>query len=339
MEQKINYTIINNTNNMKSLLIGVFISASIGSLMAQTDINLTFRHTFNADDLTYGTTYTRPGLPAVSLSRVQYYLSGFELTHDGGQTLALPDKYILGSGNISNYNLANENITTLEGIRFDLGVDSARNHLGTSNWSEHHPLGSKSPTMDWGWPAGYFFWTFDGMVDGNGDGTPNVPFQMHGFGDNLIRNVDLLTGFTITGSTIDLTVYVNVADWLLNNDLTTMGFEHSSGPKNATLGDNTNDETVFTLVSSAGIKAVSGNGSHIYADNTLSYAPTIYYDLATLDKVDVFVYDMTGKVVLEDRVQHHEGNYFIRKELESGSYIIIFKNDNLEEQLKFTVQK
>jgi len=27
-----------------------------------------------------------------------------------------------------------------------------------------------------------------------------------------------------------------------------MGFEHSSGPKNATLGDNTNDETVFTLV-------------------------------------------------------------------------------------------
>ena len=73
MEQKINYTIINNTKNMKSLLIGVLLTASIGSLMAQTDIDLTFRHTFNADDLIYGTTYTRPGLSAVSLSRVQYY--------------------------------------------------------------------------------------------------------------------------------------------------------------------------------------------------------------------------------------------------------------------------
>ena len=41
----------------------------------------------------------------VSFSRVQYYLSGFEITHDGGQTLTMSDAYVLASGNVSTYNL------------------------------------------------------------------------------------------------------------------------------------------------------------------------------------------------------------------------------------------
>lgn len=320
-------------------LLGAFMIAAAGTSMAQTDINLNLEHKFNADDFMYGTTYTLPGGPAVSLSRVQYYLSGFEVTHDGGQTLALPDSYILASGNITNYLLSNENVTTLEGINFDLGVDSLRNHMGVSNWPTQHPLGSKSPTMDWGWPAGYFFWTIDGMVDGNGDGTPNVPFEMHGFGDNLLRDVNAFTGMSVSGSSIDVTIYVNVADWLLNNDLATMGSEHSGGPKNVTVGDNTNDETVFTLDEPVGVTSISGDGSHIYADYTVAYAPTIYYDLETLDQVDITVYDMTGKIVLQDLAQNHEGNYFIRKELETGTYIVTFKNSGLDESLKFVVQK
>ena len=48
---------------------------------------------------------------------------------------------------------------------------------------------------------------------------------------------------------------------------------------------------------------------------------------------------MTGAVVLESDDQNFEGNYFIRKELESGSYIIVFSNGNLEESFKFIVQK
>jgi len=85
---------------------------------------------------------------AVSLSRVQYYLSGFEITHEGGTITTMPDSYVLASANISNYTLGNEDITNLEDVNFDLGVDYASNHMGTSNWTSNHPLSSQSPSMD-----------------------------------------------------------------------------------------------------------------------------------------------------------------------------------------------
>ena len=39
-----------------------------------------------------------------------------------------------------------------------------------------HPLGPKTPPMDWGWPSGYFFLVLDDKVDNTGDGTPNKLF-------------------------------------------------------------------------------------------------------------------------------------------------------------------
>lgn len=325
--------------NKTILFVFAITFGSASTSFGQTDIDLNLEHHFEGAPFAYGTTYMLNGT-AVSLDRVQYYLSGFEITHDGGTITAMPDSYILASGNVSNYSLGNEAVTTLEGINFDLGVDVTNNHIGTASWTVGHPLGVQSPSMDWNWPSGYFFWVIDGLVDDNADGTPNQPFSLRGVGDPLLTDVNSFTGMNATGSTIELQFQVNIADWIKNINLPLIWAAHGGGPNNVQVGDNTNEETVFTYNGPvASSDELEETNSQIYANYELPYAPTIFYKLATKDNVDIKIYSMSGVVVLESKNQNFEGNYFIRKELESGSYIIVFSNDTQEESFKFIVQK
>lgn len=323
---------------MKTTLFTIF--ALIGaSSFSQKDINLNLIHNYNGTPFAYGQTYSTSGGTAVSFDRVQYYLSGFEITHDGGQTLAMPDAYVLASGYITSYNMGNEDVTTVEGLSFDFGVDNASNHLGTSSWPAEHPLAAQSPSMDWGWPSGYFFFVIDGMIDDTGDGTPNKVFELRGIGDALLRDVNDFTAMSITGSSIELAIDANIADWIMNIDLVAASIDHSGGPNNVQVSDNTNDETVFTISSLLDVESIETEESKIYANYETVYAPTIFYNLATQSDVDIKVYNLNGQVQLESSDEGPEGNFFINKELPVGSYLIVFSNEDIEESFRFVVGK
>jgi len=323
---------------MKTTLFTIF--ALIGaSSFSQKDINLNLIHNYNGTPFAYGQTYSTSGGTAVSFDRVQYYLSGFEITHDGGQTLAMPDAYVLASGNITSYNMGNEDVTTVEGLSFDFGVDNASNHLGTSSWPAEHPLAAQSPSMDWGWPSGYFFFVIDGMIDDTGDGTPNKVFELRGIGDALLRDVNDFTAMSITGSSIEFAIDANIADWIMNIDLVAASIDHSGGPNNVQVSDNTNDETVFTISSLLDVESIETEESKIYANYETVYAPTIFYNLATQSDVDIKVYNLNGQVQLESSDEGPEGNFFINKELPVGSYLIVFSNEDIEESFRFVVGK
>jgi len=62
------------------------------------------------------------------------------------------------------------------------------------------------------------------------------------------------------------------------------------------------------------------------------------YDLATGSKVDIKVVDVSGKIVLESKDENPEGNYFIRKELLDGTYVVHFSNCELNEQFRIIVK-
>ena len=104
--------------NTRNLLIALCLIAT-NTLFAQTDLTLSFEHTYEAAPFNYGTIYTTENGTGIRFNRVQYYLSGFEITHDGGTVTPMPDSYVLASGNISNYSIGSEAVTSLEGIRFD----------------------------------------------------------------------------------------------------------------------------------------------------------------------------------------------------------------------------
>lgn len=321
---------------LKFSVLGLFLLVGI-TANAQVDVSLKLNHTFEGANFQYGSVYDLNG-KAVEISRCQYYLSGFELEHDGGQTTTLPDAYVLASANISDYDLGQANVTTLEGISFDLGVDSVRNGMGTSSWPSGHPLSAQTPSMDWAWPDGYFFWTIDGKVDGDDDGIPDLDFQLHGIGQHLLASVNGFSGLNLTGNGITVELYVNVADWLKNIDLRYVGYAHDGLHDNKMVRDNTNPETVFTLDNPLSVGELAEQQSTIYADYTIPYAPTIYYDLVAQEDVTITVIDASGKVVLEAKEQPHQGNFFIRKELPDGIYIINFSNNLKTENLRFVVK-
>lgn len=331
------YSVLLNTRKLLTALCLIAVNSSF----SQTDLSLSFEHTYEAAPFNYGTIYTTENGTAIRFNRVQYYLSGFEITHDGGIVTSMPDRYVLASGNISNYSLGNEAVTSLEGIRFDLGVDSLRNHMGVSFWPGQHPLAAQAPPMDWAWPSGYFFVAFEGEIDDNGDGTPNKLFQLFGIGDTLLRNVTpfYVPGISTGASSITIPFQVNVADWVKNMDLSIGGVEHGAGLKNTQLVENTNGEEVFMYIPLVGLEDLDLGESHIYANYALPYAPTLFYNLATNKNVDIRIFDLNGSLVLESLNEVHEGNFFIRKELKSGNYIAVFSNNEIEESFRFIVQQ
>lgn len=315
----------------------VLLLTGFSSAYAQTDINLKLYHHVDGASFQYGQVYEIDG-QAVRFSRMQYYLSGFEITHDGGQTTSMPDAYVLASANISDYTLGQENITNLEGISFDLGVDSVRNGMNTSAWPAGHPLAAQNPSMDWSWPDGYFFWTIDGKVDSDNDGEPDLNFSLHGMGNDLLRPVNGFSGLNLSGNDVKVELYVNIADWLHEIELRYVGVAHDGLHDNTNVANNTNPETVFTLDLPLSIEEWENQESNIYADYTLPYAPTIYYNLASKENVSITVTDAAGRVVLEADDQPSAGNFFVRKELPDGAYVITFNSNHNSDKFRFIVK-
>ncbi|MCR9171076.1 MAG: T9SS type A sorting domain-containing protein [bacterium] len=317
------------------IVVLMFSSAIYG--FSQTNINLKLYHTFEGAPFQYGEIYDLDG-QSVLFTRVQYYLSGFEITHDGGQMTSMPDTYVLASANVSDYTLGEENITNLEGISFDLGVDSVRNGMNTNAWPAGHPLAAQTPSMDWSWPDGYFFWTIDGKVDSDNDGQPDLNFSLHGMGNHLLRPVNGFSGLNLSGSDVDVELFVNIADWFHEMELRYVGVAHDGLHDNTKVADNTNPETVFTLDNPLSIEEWENQESSIYADYTMPYAPTIYYDLISQEEVDITVVDEAGRIVLAAEDQPSSGNFFIRKELPDGMYIITLTNKVETKNLRFVVK-
>lgn len=327
---------------MKKIITILTAVCSLMGANAQTNVNLKLNHYWNGDVFNYGQTYTDHDGNAVIITRVQYYLSGFDLTHDGGQTTSPTNEYILASGNITDYSLGTSTLTSLEAIDFDLGVDAATNHLDPSLYSGQNPLAIQSPSMHWGWTAGYRFLVIEGEVDSDDDGTPDKSFQFHVVADDsYLTSVSAInTSGTANGSDLDVNIDVNIADWVYNVNLITAGLNHGAFPVNGTVMNNTNTYTVFSSNIGLSITDPSNLKHNIYFDCTVAYAPTIYYKIPSAKSLTLTITDISGKVVLMENGLPKAGNYFIKKELKTGTYIASFVTETgVTINEKFVVQQ
>lgn len=325
----------------KGLLLFAIGLLSFGA-NSQTDVTLKLHHYWNGNVFNYNQNYVDHNGVTITITRVQYYLTGFNLTHDGGQTTSLGDTVLLASGNITDYPLCTANFTNLEGIDFDLGVDASRNHLDPNLYDASHPLALQTPSMHWGWTAGYNFLVINGQADTDNDQVPDAAFEFHVTADdNYLRNVlPITTSGTVNGSALDIEIDVNVADWLIALDLGTAGYNHGVYPNNETIMDNTNDYTVFTDDIGLSVSESEKKMSNVYFDYTLPYAPTIYYKFPTAESVNLTITDISGKTIIREQNLAKADNYFIQKELASGTYIAVFESNGVSlSSEKFVVSK
>ena len=309
------------------------------SANSQKEIVLRLSHALNDSSFKYNENFEVDGNKNY-YTRLQYYLSGFELEHDAGQLTILNNVYVLASGHISNYYLGNFNISSLESISFDVGVDQIANSGNTTNYSSQHPLGPKSPPMDWGWPSGYFFVVTNGFTDIDNDNIPETNFELHALGDMMLSPIDpiYLSG-TNLNDTIYIDLIVNTERFISGINLSSVGADHSSSSDNLTMCNNSSTMNIFEAgyIDVTSLKENNASSDYIFLDYTLAFAPTINYHFESNNKVNLRITDINGKIHINEKNLVSQGSFFPLKELATGIYIVTIDNGTNKIFKKFNV--
>jgi hypothetical protein len=166
------------------ILFLTFVLFTLG-INAQSAVNITINHLLESEQFQNEVQAVNNLDNDFMIDRLQYYLSGFSIIHDGGNVIEIPDHYelisLLDSTDPTTIELGEHNIQNLEGIGFHLGVDYDNNHADPTSWSTDHPLSPKFPSMHWGWAAGYRFIALEGKSGPSID----QEMQFHCIGDEF----------------------------------------------------------------------------------------------------------------------------------------------------------
>lgn len=322
---------------MKKIILTFLVFYSFVNISAQKEVVLRISHALNGNSFKYNEHFDINGNTNY-FTRLQYYLSGIKVYHDGGQLTPLNNVYVLASGHITNYPLGSFPFNQIESISFDVGVDQTANSGNTVNYPSQHPLGPQSPPMDWGWPSGYFFVVSNGYTDTNNDGTPDTQFQLNALGDQMLTSIDPIPiSFSSSNDTIFIDLIANADKFLYGLSLDAVGVDHSSSANNLTMCNNALNMNVFEagFINTSVRENETKNFLHI--DYTLAFAPTFNYHFSSSSKVTIDIYNIDGKHILQEPNLSHEGSYFPLKEFSSGIYIISLNNGKEKITKKFTI--
>lgn len=204
---------------MKKVLLTLLVSlAFIAISFGQTEVTLNINHKLGASDFEMNMLAQNNMNHKFNIQRLQYYISEITIVHDGGTETPIADVHILAdAGNALSENLGNYNITTVESIKFSIGVDEANNHLDPARFRATEPLGPKSPSMHWGWAAGYRFLAIEGKA-GNG---LSRQYEIHALGDSNYHetSINLSTTSENNAITIELDAdYTRILDDIAVNN-------------------------------------------------------------------------------------------------------------------------
>lgn len=174
--------------NLIQLFVVIFISTQFSN--AQTDVNLEINHTLNSSTSVMNTIEVNNLNQEFKITRLQYYVTGISVIHDGAQVLPISlDTVALI--NVSNEQtttipLGNLNVSSIEGVKFNIGVYAPVNNENPAQWPAGHPLAPQNPSMHWGWASGYRFVAFEGTAGNNF----SQLWQFHGLGNGNYFEID-----------------------------------------------------------------------------------------------------------------------------------------------------
>jgi len=253
----------------------VFVAAF--SLLAQNTIKLKINHKLGSNTFSVNQTATNNLGNMFNLNRMQYYMSGFVITHDGAQTTTLSGVYALADAavpaaiDLGSY----PGITNVEAIKFCIGVNTPENSADPSLWPPNHPLSPKSPSMHWGWASGYFFIA----IGGNSSASLNQQLELHALSnvnyfsqtivttaslvanekvininadyEMALKNINISSGIVFHGSTgANATMITNFRDFVFSANNIGAGINEKVDVKTAfTIYPNPSENGVFTISS------------------------------------------------------------------------------------------
>jgi hypothetical protein len=316
---------------MKNSIVGIVFLLVLNQVFSQKNIFLDISPMFQSSSLEMNVNYTAWDGKTIKFDHFDYYLSDVQIFHDGGQSILLDSVFLVEPQNHTLY-LGGYDVSQIEQISFVVGVPKPINTqtgvdaIDISLYPENHHLSFQTPSMYWGWQAGYMHMIMGGYADDNGDGTLEAYFEMHNLGNINQKFVELpgIIQTNTSSSQIDILLNCQVDHWINSIPLSTVGIAHGETGLNATILNNSLTEDVFIQPANASIPS-HGSNSKIYFSNQ-STALTIHWnEIADLDKI--LVYDINGKIVKELPSTSPTSQVAIEN-LDNGYYVIQFFNKN-----------
>lgn len=313
--------------------LGLLITLTIFNLQAQKDVALRITHELNGQPFAFNQAAINAEGQIFKLGRLEYYLSRFTIIHDGGQMTAVPDDtvFLISANNTTLLPIGNYNVNQIEGIKFHVGIYNPVNHEDPSQYPVSHPLGPKSPSMHWGWSAGYRFLALEGF-SGN---ALNQTLELHALGDANYMETTVMKGSTDVFGVEQIEIFGDYAKILNGIDIDQGMVYHGEGNEAVTGLQNTNTK-VFRGTSTASLTEIATENFSVFpipstGEITLEWSST--YHPQTLELVD-----LNGKTVWKKQV-NNTSTMNIHLEQEGTFFLIMEDSEGIKATQKIVIRK
>ncbi len=306
---------------MKNITILFTLLLASLTATAQKNVTLHISHKLGTAPFAFNETAQNNLSQNFKISRIDYYISGIKVIHDGGQELALPDHYILAKGSAAvAEDLGSLNVTNVEGIKFSIGVEAPTNNEDPTLRPAGHPLYLQSPSMHWGWASGYRFVAMEGTA---GNISSNA-FEIHGLGNNNYFTQTVMVAGENSGNDIDVYLEADYAEALKDINVAAGPIDHGVDATDLQLLQNFRDHVFKPGSSATSVKnqSVTAHFAKIYP-NPVQDKLTIDLLVENKQAKSVQVMDLLGKVhfTMALKEQH---NVIDLSALAKGTYILKF---------------
>lgn len=267
--------------------------------------------------------YSTPNGVKYKLKRLQYYISGVTIFHDGNQETKCDQVYLLINPDQTDYYLGDYNINNVERIVFNIGVDSVPNHGDPTAWPAGHALAPQNPSMHWGWAAGYRFAAIEGNSD-SGNGQFADLFEFHTIGDELLTKVEVNASSEDNAGKKLITLYADYNKLFTNIDLFGGKIQHGNLTPNDILMANFKD--VYYTSPSVATKDVN---SHLIGVNVVSPASGLHINYTSdIKGMNFRLMNTNGQALVQQNNISASGSISSDIELPAGVYIYNFYTEN-----------
>ena len=304
---------------MKNLFTLIFTICFSFSIVAQNNIFVKIDHKFATEDFDLDKVVTAYEGYDLKISRLQYYLSGFVITHDGGQNTPAPDHFLINAEEATTLNLGTFDITEIESITFSVGVAEDHNHLDPSTYPATHPLAPKNPSMHWGWTAGYRFIALEGKTGAN----VNTTYQVHALGDANYQTLTIPVQGTPGNSSLTINLDADCLGMFNTINVSNGVITHGDFGESITLLENFASH-VFFPQGQIPVTTIDPNFKgkfQIQPNPSFDKNTNVVLNLPTANNYQVTLTDLTGRVIQtqvvasgEQTIQiesNHSGIFFI----------------------------
>ena len=280
---------------MKTTLQILFAILFSTSTYGQSTVNIQINHLLDGVQFENEVNSTNDLGNDFMIDRLQYYLSGFTLVHDGGQVTEIDDLYVLvslmESTDATIIELGELELDNLESIRFHFGVDEQANHADPSLLHPSHALAPQFPSMHWGWAAGYRFIALEGKSGPNID----QELQFHCIGDEFYKELDFPVNMSNKSEYL-VSIDAEYTNLLKGIDVTGGLILHGNLGEIRTLADNL-VENVFSSASLTNTEdSELVNSFEIFPNPVTNGVFTINMDVATSNN-SIVIIDALGKTI------------------------------------------